>query len=169
MYLSILIGLLIWVFPLLAQDIKAIDYNDAIVEKQLELGGWMKNFAEQLQKKKIRDAEQTLNILNRLCRRHLEAIKAMPPYKGDHSLKEAAVGLFELYESVLNNEYQAILAEYRSAEVRGNINVQKVNKLLEDIKIREATSDKNFLDAQKTFSRKFGFTLKENSLAQPSH
>lgn len=143
---------------------RAIRYNDALVERQVEAGRLMQLFGEQLQKNQVRQAEQTLQEIQQTLQRHQKALEATAPFEGETALRDALKELFRLYLSVARNEYQAILAEYRSAEVTGKLEKERVEKILEDIKNREAQADAAFLGKQKEFAGRYGFPLKANKL-----
>lgn len=143
---------------------RAILYNDALVERQVEAGRLMQLFGEQLQKNRIRQAEKTLQEIQLTLQQHLKALEATAPFEGETDLRDALAELFRLYHSVAQNEYQAILAEYRSAEVTGKLQKERVEKILEDIKNREAQADALFLGKQKEFAARYGFSLKTNKL-----
>lgn len=151
-----------------AQNLKerAILYNDGIVLKQVEAGRLMQLFGESLQKKDIRLAEKVLAELQNTLQKHITSLKTMPAFEGNSTLRNAAYDLFQLYASVASNEYPAIMAEYRAAELSGKLNEERVIKLLEDVRQREATADKTFLESQKNFAHHFGFSLKENDRLQ---
>lgn len=143
---------------------RAIRYNDALVERQVEAGRLMQLFGEQLQKNQIRLAEKTLQEIHHTLKQHLKALESTPPFEGETALRDALTELFRLYLSVAQNEYQAILAEYRSAEMTGKLLKERVEKILDDIKNREAQADALFLGKQKEFAARYGFALKANKL-----
>lgn len=143
---------------------RAILYNDGIVERQVEAGRLMNLFGQELQRNQVRHAEKILMELQNTLQRHLKALETLPPFEGEAALRDAARGLFQLYLSVVNNEYPAILAEYRAAEVTGRLHTERVQKLLEDIRHREAQADAAFLARQKEFAAKYGFPLRQNKL-----
>ncbi|MCS6980968.1 MAG: hypothetical protein N2110_06070 [Flavobacteriales bacterium] len=143
---------------------RAILYNDGIVERQVEAGRLMNLFGRELQKNQVRHAEQILMEIQSTLQRHLKALETLPPFEGETALRDAARELFQLYFSVVNHEYPAILAEYRAAELTGRLQIERVRKLLEDIRFREAKADAAFLARQKEFAAKYGFPLRQNKL-----
>jgi hypothetical protein len=163
---ALLMGALGYVFLAHSQTVtdRAIRYNDALVERQVEAGQLMQLFGEQLQKNQIRQAEKTLEEIQNTLQQHLKALETTPPFEGETALRDALTELFRLYRSVAQNEYQAILAEYRSAEVTGKLQKERVQKILDDIKNREAQADAVFLGKQKEFAARYGFALKTNKL-----
>jgi hypothetical protein len=94
----------------------------------------------------------------------IDEIKGMPPYKGDSSLRDAAVNTFGFYKKVFENDYKQIIRLNKDGESMTEEGAAKVNSIVEDISKEEEKLDKAFHNAQKEFADKNNMKLMENSM-----
>lgn len=88
-------------------------------------------------------------------------LKELKPFKGNADFKEKSIKLFELYRSICANEYLQIMEIYNSGD-NSQRNIDRLNKLLQNIQSREEPVNEAFLAAQKEFATVHKFKLTGN-------
>ena len=141
----------------------AVQYNDYIVGRQTTL---MKNIVAfgAMAQKDLDSAGKLLDIFTGETVGYIKEIKGMPPYKGDSSLRDAAVNTFTFYKKVFDNDYRQIIEINKSGESATEEGAAKVNKIVADITKEEAEFDKSFHNAQRNFAETNKMKLIENSM-----
>ena len=141
----------------------AVQYNDYIVGRQTTL---MKNIVTfgAMAQKDLDSAGKLLDIFARETVGYIKEIKGMPPYKGDSSLRDAAVNTFTFYKKVFDTDYRQIIEINKSGESATEEGAAKVNKIVADITKEEAEFDKFFHNAQRNFAETNNMKLIENSM-----
>ena len=138
----------------------AVQYNDYIVGRQTIL---MKNiiaFGEMAQPKPD-SAKKMLDVYAKETINFIKEIKGMPPYKGDSSLRDAAINSFTFYKRVFEDDYKQILQINENMTEEGSVEVKKI---VEDLGKEEEKFDKAFHNAQKDFADKNNMKLMENKM-----
>lgn len=140
-----------------------VQYNDYIVGRQTTL---MKNIVDFSKASQIDldSAEKMLNGYIIETTTMIKEIKGMPPYKGDSSLRDAAIQTFGFYRQVFEDDYKQIIKLNKTGESITEEGATKVNNIVEDITRREEKLDKAFHNAQSEFARKHNMRLTENSM-----
>ncbi|MEO6219149.1 MAG: hypothetical protein ABIO81_01890 [Ginsengibacter sp.] len=141
----------------------AVQYNDYIVSRQTIL---MKNivaFGEMAQNN-MDSAGYMLAAYVKETMSYINEIKGMPPYKGDSSLRHAAVNTFTFYKKVFENDYRQIIEINKSGEGATEKGSAKLNNIVADLTEEEGQLDKSFHNAQKFFAEINNMKLVENSM-----
>ena len=140
-----------------------VQYNDYIVGRQTTL---MKNIVAFSEASQINldSAEKMLDRYVIETSTMIKEIKGMPAYKGDSSLRDAAIQTFGFYKQVFEDDYKQIIQLNKDGENITEDGVAKLNNIVEDISRREEKLDKVFHNAQSAFAREHNMRLTENSM-----
>ena len=140
----------------------AAAYNDYIVGRQSTLIKNVLKFGEAA-KVNLDSAEALLDKFIPETERVITELKGMPLWKGDSSLRNAAVQSFTFYKRVFEEDYRRILA-IRKDENAGENEIIELNAIIEKISKEEEKFDKTFRNAQKDFAQKNKMKLIKNDL-----
>ncbi len=140
-----------------------VQYNDYIVGRQTTL---MKNIVDFSKASQVNldSAEKMLDGYVIETSTMIKEIKGMPPYKGDSSLRDAAVRTFGFYKKVFEDDYKQIISLNKNGESIKEEGAAKVNSIVEDISKEEEKLDKAFHNAQSEFANKNNMKLMENTM-----
>ena len=141
----------------------ATDYNDYIVGYQTRI---MKQVVDFVDASRI-DLDSSSRLLDNYVveiEKMIGDIKAMPAYKGDSSLRDAAVHSFEFYRRIFSNEYKDLLRIRKSGGAETPEGMDEMNRIVDKITRDEEKYDKEFHNAQGDFARKNNMRLKENEM-----
>lgn len=140
----------------------AVAYNDYIVGRQSTLIKNVLKFGEAA-KVNLDSAEALLDKFIPETEKVITELRGMPLWKGDSSLRNAAVQSFTFYKRVFEEDYRRILA-IRKDENAGEDEIIELNAIIEKISKEEEKFDKTFRNAQKDFAQKNKMKLIENDL-----
>jgi hypothetical protein len=141
----------------------AVQYSDYIVGRQTKL---MQNILD-FSKAAENDLDSAQKMLNKYIdetTKTIEEIKGMPAYKGDTSLRDAAVGSFGFYKSVFQNDYSRIIQIRKKGADMTNEDIKEMSDIVEKITKEEEGFDKRFHNAQKNFADNNHMKLMENDM-----
>lgn len=141
-------------------------YNDYIVNRQTQLMKRVVDFGR-VADQSLDSAEQLLQQSVKETARMVEEIEGMPPFKGDSSLRDAAVASFRFYKRVFQKDYAEILAIRKKGQE--NItpeDVSEANRIVEKISKEEERFDKAFHLAQQQYAGKHNMKLLDNKMQQ---
>lgn len=142
-----------------AQQIKfsnAIEYNDYIVQQQLNIQSAMTAFNETVnnsEKPEINTAR--LKVVDE-SRTATKNIRNMPPFKGQTAFRDAAANLFEFYTKVTSTTYAEMIDLMFSEKADRS---EKMEALVNKITADEKVYDDKFLAAQQAFAKAHNFKL----------
>ena len=141
----------------------AIQYNDYIVNRQAK---HMQNILDlaKAAEKNLDSAEKMLDKFTGETDTFVEEIKGMPAYKGDSSLRDAAVRIFEFYKKVFQNDYAQIIQIRKKGDEMTDEDMEEMKNIVNRISIEEEGYDKSFQDTQKNFADKNNMKLTENEM-----
>jgi hypothetical protein len=141
----------------------ATDYNDFIVNRQTTI---MKNVVEFVDASKtdLDSASALLDVYVADIDKMISEIREMPPYKGDSTLRDAAVNSFAFYKQIFSNEYKDLLRLRKSGEAETQEGVDEMNRIVDKITRDEEKYDKAFHNAQRDFAKKNNMRLKDNEM-----
>jgi len=141
----------------------AVQYNDYIIGRQSTL---IKNVLDfiQVSQTDLDSANKMLDKNINDIKDMLNDIKGMPAYKGDSSLRDAAINLFEFYKNVFGSEYKRILDIRINGEDATTEGVTEMNNIVNKITKEEEGYDKAFHNAQQDFAEKNHIKLGENEM-----
>ncbi len=140
----------------------AVAYNDYIVGRQNILIKNVLKFGEAAQVN-LDSAEALLNKFIPETEKMITELKGMPAWKGDTTLRSAAVKSFTFYKRVFEQDYRRIL-EIRKNENATGEDIVEMNDIVDKISKEEEKFDKDFHNAQKDFAQKNKMKLIENDL-----
>lgn len=141
----------------------AINYNDQIVEYQGKIIEKMLDLSNTFQGSNQAAMEAKLKALQLQIDESLAGLNQMKDFKGNTRLRDAAIALFEFYQSIAGTEYPEIINILNLGI--GNITENEQQRLLEiqnDITKREAEFDNELQAAQKEFAMVYGIDIKAN-------
>jgi hypothetical protein len=139
-----------------------VQYNDYIVSRQTDLMRKVINFSKAAEV----DIDSAANMLSGYATetgKMIEEIKGMPPYKGDSTLRNAAVRSFTFYKKVFEEDYMDII-RIRKKEDISQEDVDEMDRIVKKITKEEEGYDKSFHNAQNEFANKHNMRLKENEV-----
>ncbi len=159
-------GLLL-IFPMQAQNKKAAQYNNKIINIQYKLVPDVVNFFNALEGGSLSDLKAKKNILSKDFDAAIQKVSSMDGFEGDVSLRDAALEWFKLYKSSLEEEYNHIIELASvSKEKRTPEDKEKLKELSAALIEKEKEIDHKFETAQVTFSKKHGLELKSYEIGQ---
>jgi hypothetical protein len=145
----------------------AINYNDQIVDFQGKIIEKMLDLSGTFEKSNPDVMDAKLKALQLQIDESLAGLKQMKDFKGNIRLRDAAIALFEFYQSIASTEYPEIINILGLGAA--NITQSDQDRLLEiqkDITERESEFDKELQAAQKEFALVYGIDIKANKYQQ---
>lgn len=142
---------------------QAIDYNNTIVDLQMQVVGAMQDFSMTFDSNDVSLMQQKHKELLTSIDGALKEISDIEAFDGSTEFKDAAVKLFEFYQDISKKDYVEIIDIFKKKEITQD-DVENINKLDEDIGKREKVLDDEFAKVQEAFAIKYGITLIENEL-----
>ena len=139
-----------------------VQYNDYIVGRQTELMRKVINFSKAAEI----DIDSAANMLKGYATetgKMIEEIKGMPPYKGDSSLRNAAIRSFSFYKKVFEEDYMDIIRIRKKDDITQE-DVDEMDRIVKKITKEEEGYDKSFHNAQNEFAKKNKMRLRENEV-----
>ncbi|MER3497384.1 MAG: hypothetical protein C4308_01475 [Chitinophagaceae bacterium] len=140
----------------------AQEYNDYIINRQTEILKQILAFSDAAQYN-VDSAELLLNKSIGTISKSIEDINGMSAYKGDTSLRNAAVNSFAFYKRIFSNEYKQILDIRRRPQLTEQ-DVQAIQQIVDKISNEEKAYDERFQKAQARFARDNHMQMKENEM-----
>ena len=141
----------------------AVEYNDYIISRQSTL---IKNVLDfvQVSQTDLDSADKMLDKNVAQISIMINDLNGMPAYKGDSTLRNAAINLFQFYKKVFGNEYKKLIEIRRNGGDSTSNGAAEMNSIVERVTKEEEGYDKNFHNAQKDFAEKNNMKLQENEL-----
>jgi hypothetical protein len=140
-----------------------VQYNDYIVGRQTTLMKNIVDFSDMAQNNPD-SAEKMLDAYSAETATMIKEIKGMPPYRGDSSLREAAIGTFSFYKKIFEDDYKQILQINKEGGGTTEEGADKLNSIIDKISKEEEKLDKTFHNAQSAFAKKNNMKLIENEM-----
>lgn len=141
----------------------AVAYNDFIVGEQTKVGETIKQFintySNSTDSSLIQQARKAIVKQADSAVRHVRTVVS---FKGDTSLKQSAIRLFNFYSVSAANEYnQLVQLSFDTRKSAEQVN-KEMAAIAKDITEREKSYDADFQEAQKAFAAKHNINLTEN-------
>ncbi len=137
-----------------------VQYNDYIVSRQTELMRKVVEFGNTAQTD-IDSASALLKDFTKETEDMIDEIKGMPPYKGDSTLRDAAIRSFGFYKRVFQEDYVDIINIRKKDDITQD-DVDEIDRIVKKITREEEGFDKAFHNAQNDFAKKNNMKLREN-------
>jgi hypothetical protein len=137
-------------------------YNDYIVNRQTDLMSKVAEFSR-VAEYSIDSAAAMLPGFSAQTGVMIEEIKGMPPYKGDSSLREAAIRSFTFYKRVFEEDYADIIRIRQKGDLTQD-DMDEMERIVKKITKEEESFDKAFHNAQRAFADKNNMKLRDNPL-----
>jgi hypothetical protein len=99
----------------------------------------------------------------------IKDVKNMGAFKGDSTLRDAAVNSFSFYQSIFANEYKQLMNIRRQSNTGSDETSTETNKIIAGITEKEKQLDLEFQSAQKSFARKNNMMLTPNGMDKEIH
>lgn len=141
----------------------ALEYNNYIIERQNGVIYHIIDFSKMAEV----DLEVTEMLLNRgvkLTDSVLTDVKNLSAYKGDSSLRNAAVSMFTFYHKVFDEDYREMLTIRKKGTSASDDDYLRLQQIQQRLEQEEGEKDKYFHNAQQDFAEKNGMRLRENEL-----
>ena len=141
----------------------AVEYNDYIVARQTTL---MKNIMKfiSVAENDLDSAENMLDGYVKETGTMVNEIKGMPAFKGDSSLRDAAVNIFGFYKKIFDNDYRDFIHLRKEQDGTSQDIEDRIQAIVKKIEEEEKGFDARFQSAQKDFARKNKMKLIENEM-----
>lgn len=141
----------------------AVEYNDYIVSRQSRL---MKNIMSfvQVAQSDLDSAERMLDLYVRETGSMVTELKGMPAFKGDSTLRDAAVSIFGFYRKIFDKDYRDILHLRKEQDGTNPDIEEQIQRIVKNVEQEEKGFDERFQGAQKAFARKNKMKLIENEM-----
>ncbi len=141
----------------------AVVYNDAIVNYQSRIMKDILNFVD-ASKVNLDSADHLLDVYAGELNVIIDDIKGMPAFKGDTTLRNAAVESFGFYKRIMTGEYKELIRLRKEGAGETDAGVAQMNTIVEKISKEEEGFDRNFHSAQLAFAKRNNITLTENDM-----
>lgn len=141
----------------------AVQYNDYIVNRQVSLMKSVMQFAAVAQK----DLDSAERLLDRFIIETSvmkKEIEGMPAWRGDSTLREAAIRTFGFYYRAFADDYKLILHLKMEQDGTNSEIENQINSIIQKITEEEKIVDARFQEAQKKFARDNKMKLQENEM-----
>lgn len=134
------------------------EYNDYIIDRQSTV---IKNIMafSRTAKTNLDSAKSLLSKYEIETDSLIVDLKGMPDYKGDSTLRNAAVNLFGFYKTIFGRAYKEMI----DIRLSGG-DETAIQTIVERISREQEGLDKSFQNAQKAFVKKNKMELKENEM-----
>jgi len=146
-----------------AQNTKAIDYNDKIVDEQSKIIVLTLEFVDlidiDLNACETKRVEMVKQIETSIL-----VVEKMGSFEGNSELRTAALNLFRFYKKVYSVEYKMFLDYLLKGEDITEEEVTELTEISTRIGEEEVVLDEAFAIAQENFAVKYGFVIEENEL-----
>jgi len=155
------------VFSAWAQNKKAADYNNKIIDIQYKLVPDVVAFFKAMDSGNAADLKAKKDKLMKDFDKAIASVGKMKPFEGDIKLRNAALDWFKLYESTLDDEYNMIIdIVSKPKDKRTDEDKAKLKKLSDELIAQEEKIDQSFHLAQTEFSKKHNLELKEYAIGE---
>ncbi len=163
--LLIFLAITIFIFSSCGKSSSALRYNDKIIEIQSKvinkiiiLTQSMKTGNTDLMQRRLEELQQQTTL-------SANEITSLEEFEGGNELFNAALDLFEFYESVCKNEFQEMIEILaRSQSGISAMDLSRMQDLQRIIQEEEGALDRKLLTAQQDFAKQFGFRIGKNKL-----
>jgi len=148
----------------------AVQYNDYIVNRQTILIHDVREFSK-AGDGNLDSAEAKLEKLIKTAAVITGEVEGMPAYRGDTTLRDAAVRYFSFFKRVFEQDYTAYLQLRKKGNSLANTDAEELRKTANEISAiiskvtkEEEGYDKDFHNAQQRYAEKNNMKLTENKI-----
>jgi len=141
----------------------AVEYNDYIIGRQTLIIKKVMDFIK-VSETDLDSARNMLTVYSGDLDGIISEIKGMPAWKGDTTLRDAAINSFRFYKKIFDKDYKRLIDIRKSGAAETEEGVTEMNTIVEDITKEEDALDKDFHNAQKDFATKNKMKLTENDM-----
>ncbi|MFA6923510.1 MAG: hypothetical protein WC223_04575 [Bacteroidales bacterium] len=140
----------------------AAKYNDSLVAHQLRITDKIDLLDSTFADYKSDKMDKAYSEAMKQVLTSIEKIGKINAFNDERELKEAMLKLFEIYKSVLENEYSKIIALNKLSETNfGTAEEKKIEKLSSEIDNKLNSALTEFEKKQKEFAAKYKIKLEE--------
>jgi hypothetical protein len=126
-------------------------YNTFITDRQLRVYEYIAQMSDAA---KV-SSENAIDVISKAgvqIEQLTNEIKAMPPYKGNDAMRDAAIALFEYYEDVFNHKYQQLIGYTSRRNLLTEDEVIQMQELSAEIISEEKRLHEKFKIKQQLFA-----------------
>lgn len=138
-------------------------YNDYIVSRQTSLVKKIMDWS-QVAQTNLDSAAKMLALYDNQTTVMIDEIKGMPAYKGDSSLKQAAIKSFTFYKRIFSEDYKRLLDIKKDGSDMTEEGAAEMNSIVNKLSRDEEVLDRAFQLAQKNFAAKHKMKLMDNEV-----
>jgi hypothetical protein len=141
----------------------AAKYNNSIIKLQHKVTPDIVKFFKAFEKGTAEDLKKQKAKLIPEFDAAIAKVSAMPDFEGDADLKNAALEWFKLYKSSFETEYEHIITLVTNRD-RSKEDHEKLDKMTDDLVLREEAVDAQFEKAQVEFAKRHNLELIERPI-----
>jgi len=142
----------------------ALEYNEYIIGEHNKIMIKMLDFSKAFESGEGRRMEHSLNIMQKQIKSSIEMLSKLEPYEGDDKFKEAALELFEFYDSISDDEFQEMADIQKKKGSQTIEDRDRMNELSRGVAEKEKVLDMNLYNAERAFASKHSAQLQNNKL-----
>lgn len=142
---------------------KAIDYNDKLIGLQTRVVKGMIDFSRSFETADRTQMDRKHAELVATIEGVLKEVKAMGPFEDSAEFRDAAVEMFDFYDSIARREYLEILNILKK-ETPEETDLARIDEIVKSISSREEALDRKFQGIQQAFARKHDIKLVDNKM-----
>ena len=139
----------------------AVEYNDYIISRQSTLIKNVMDFV-QVSQTDLDSADKMLDKNVAVISIMINDLNGMPAYKGDTTLRNTGINLFQFYKRVFGNDYKKLIELRKNGE--DSASIAEINEIVQKVTKEEESYDKNFHNAQRDFAQKNNMKLTDNEM-----
>jgi hypothetical protein len=139
----------------------AVEYNDYIISRQSTLIKNVMDFV-QVSQTDLDSADKMLDKNVAIISIMINDLNGMPAYKGDSTLRNTGINLFQFYKKVFGNDYKKLIELRKNGE--DSASIAEINEIVQKVTKEEESYDKNFHNAQRDFAQKNNMKLTDNEM-----
>lgn len=137
---------------------KIVDSQSVIVKKMLDLSSDEATNDTSIMEQKRLELISTID-------QSIQVVKNIKPFRYGEEFQNAALQLFNFYKQVANNEYREIIEILKKENINAD-DQERLKAINDKISKEEKVLDEKFMNKQREFATKYGFSLVDNELQE---
>ena len=134
------------------------DYNTAIMDQAMRVEEEALNITRLLQERNFEEAQSAFQRGRDQTRRSLERLERISAFRGDDSLRQAAIRFVVFYNELFTNEYQEALDLLQKGELTMEES-GRLSEILIDISRRGVDVKEDLVNEHLAFIRRYGLIV----------
>lgn len=141
----------------------AVAYNDRIISMQSRIVQSMIDFSKSFDTGDRSAMEKKHAQLLSTIQSAIKEAQAIEGFDGNTQFRDAAVEMFNFYDSIAKKEYKEIM-DILKKDTPEEADLTRINEIVTSISQREEQLDKKFQGIQQAFARKHNIMLMDNKM-----